>query len=59
MKQKPKFYHCGCCDHYHPDDFWGDCRDDERRFTLDQLEELYGADGWEETAMVPGEDFVS
>ena len=23
---------CGCCDHYHRSNFFGDCRDDDARF---------------------------
>ena len=23
---------CGCCEHHHREDFWGDCRNDEQRF---------------------------
>lgn len=30
---------CGCCGHYHPADWWGDCRDDSKRFTRDELEQ--------------------
>lgn len=36
--QTNKFIECGCCDHFHRADFWGDCRDDNERFTLDDLE---------------------
>lgn len=32
-----KFVECGCCDHFHPAEFGGDCRDDNNRFTLDEL----------------------
>jgi hypothetical protein len=27
-----KIYECGICDHYHPWDFKGDCRDDSNRY---------------------------
>jgi hypothetical protein len=37
---------CGCCDHYHPETFGGDCRDDSNRFTADELDERHGPDGW-------------
>jgi hypothetical protein len=37
---KHKFIECGCCGHYHPIDFWGDCRDDSNRFHIVQLEEM-------------------
>ncbi len=31
------YYECGICDHLHPIDFTGDCRDDSNRFTNDVL----------------------
>ena len=35
-KKRPKktltILECGCCGCYHPDDYFGDCRDDENRF---------------------------
>ena len=43
-----KFYRCACCDCYHPCWWDGDCRDDEHRFTPDQLDEKYGPFGWED-----------
>ena len=33
------YIECGCCGHYHRDDYFGECRDDAERFTLDQLPE--------------------
>jgi len=36
------FYECGICNCLHPCQFAGDCRDDENRFALDELEERYG-----------------
>ncbi len=45
---KPKFIECGCCRCMHPLNFSGDCRDDDNRFTLDQLDNKYGVLGWEE-----------
>ena len=48
MSELPKFVLCGCCYHYHPVDFWGDCRDNDNRFTEEELEEKYGLEsiGW-------------
>jgi hypothetical protein len=54
--QPPQFYDCGCCGHYHPVNWDGDCRDDENRFAADELDERYGSD-WEEVSQ-PG-DFDS
>jgi len=31
------FIECGCCGHYHREDFRGDCREDSERYTVDQL----------------------
>lgn len=45
---KPKFIECGCCGCMHPLNFSGECRDDDNRFTLDQLDVKYGVLGWEE-----------
>ncbi len=47
---RPQFYECGICDHLHPKVWDGDCRDDRNRFTLSDLEILYGSD-WEEVPM--------
>jgi hypothetical protein len=45
-----KFYECGICDHYHPIDWDGDCRDDDNRFSIGDLDEKFGS-GWEEVDM--------
>ena len=43
------FFECGQCGHYHSIDLPNDvdCRNDSTRFTLDQLEETYGQDGFD------------
>jgi len=46
--QPPQFYECGCCGHYHPVNWNGDCRDDANRFTWEDLDLKYGEDQWEE-----------
>lgn len=48
MTNLPEFFRCGCCDHFHSVNFWGDCRQDDQRFTEDDLEEKYGKEheGW-------------
>ncbi len=43
----PTFSECGCCGHFHPIGFTGDCRDDANRFTAEQLTARYGEDGWD------------
>lgn len=51
--QPLRFYECGCCEYLHPVAWDGDCRDDANRFSLDQLDDKYGYDGWEE--LFPGD----
>ena len=38
MKKK-KFIECGSCGCYHSSSFWGDCRDDDNRYALDEIPE--------------------
>jgi hypothetical protein len=46
----PKLYDCEiCCSGYHPDRFYGDCRQDLLR--IEEPDELFGRDGWIEIAM--------
>jgi hypothetical protein len=45
---KPRFFECPSCGHFHPAGFAGDCRDNKARFTRDALDDRYGEDGWEE-----------
>lgn len=52
----PKFYRCGICDHYHSIQWDGDCRQDDARFYMDQLDKQYGPLGWEEVPMPTWED---
>jgi ribosomal protein L37AE/L43A len=40
------FFLCDQCEHYHPEGFDGDCRDDDNRFTAEELDDTYGEDGW-------------
>lgn len=47
----PIFYECGICDHVHPWDWDGDCRDNANRFTRDQLDERFGPHGYELRSM--------
>lgn len=44
---KPRYYECGICDHVHPWDFDGDCRDDANRFTAEALDAKHGPHGYE------------
>ena len=45
------FYLCVICEHFHPVEWDGDCRDDNNRYTTDELDEKYGSDGWVEVPM--------
>lgn len=47
---KPVYYECEICGHIHPWDWDGDCRDNENRFTDDQLVQRHGHD-WELRSM--------
>lgn len=42
----PVFYECGCCGHYHNNDFFGDCREDSQRFSFQDLDAAFGIDKW-------------
>lgn len=44
----PVFVECGSCGQLHPTNFGGDCRDNDNRFTADELDGKYGAGKWEE-----------
>lgn len=45
---KPQFFQCDSCNHYHSTGWYGDCRDDDNRFTAGFLDKQYGPDGWTE-----------
>lgn len=54
-KHTPKFYACGICDHYHPATWDGDCRDDQNRWTVEQLDRAFGVIGWTEVDTPPSD----
>ena len=33
-----RYFECGSCGEFHREDYWGDCRNDEERFDIDELE---------------------
>lgn len=33
-----KYIKCGCCGFYHAEGFYGDCRNDDERFTREEIE---------------------
>lgn len=42
---------CGCCGHYHLNDLTGnlyndDCRNDDNRCDWQDLDDIFGEDGW-------------
>ena len=39
IKKDDHFVECGCCGNYHRDNFFGDCRDNEERFNLSEIED--------------------
>ena len=42
------YYECGICEHLHPWNWNGDCREDANRFTLEQVEGNTQIRTWEE-----------
>lgn len=51
------FYECGICDHLHPCQFMGDCRDDSNRFTDEDVETRFAAEGYEIVPMNEADDW--
>lgn len=47
------YYLCGICEHYHPAAWDGDCREDQNRYTEDELDRKHGS-GWIEVPMPDG-----
>jgi hypothetical protein len=43
-----RFYECGICDHLHPWDWDGDCRDDLNRFTGDEIPDDAQVSTWDD-----------
>ncbi len=39
IKSTDFFEECGCCGEYHRDTWFGDCRNDEERFNLEEIDE--------------------
>lgn len=48
---KPQFYECGICGCWHNVEWNGDCRQDDARFSPDDLDEKYGPLGWDSVDM--------
>lgn len=46
----PQYYECGGCGAYHDADFCGDCRQDDGRYSMAELDQRYGEAGWTEIA---------
>lgn len=51
----PRFYECAICGAMHFETFDGDCRQDDARFFVEQLDAHYDRDGWQEIDMPGGE----
>ena len=49
----PAFYTCAVCEHLHAVCWSGDCRDEGVRWTVDMLDDWYGAEGWREERLEP------
>lgn len=46
LRRLPAYFHCGICEHGHPLGFAGDCRDDDNRFTIFEMERAHGPNGF-------------
>ena len=46
--KETEFVLCGCCEHYHRTNYYGDCRNDDERYTFYELEDHYGQGEWVE-----------
>lgn len=53
---KATVYDCGICGGLHSDAWNGDCREDGASFTPEQLDEMFGSDGWVEVPMCDDEE---
>lgn len=42
-----RFLECGCCGWYHKEGYEGDCRDDDERYTLNDLDFFSATDDFE------------
>jgi hypothetical protein len=58
MDNKPTFYRCGICECFHPIAWNGDCREDDARFAMDELDEKHGPFGWDEVEMPELIDYI-
>lgn len=38
---------CGCCEHFHHEDYEGECRNNDERLTAAQLDSHFGSSGWQ------------
>jgi hypothetical protein len=47
ITEVPVYYECEICGHFHSVNWWGDCREDNARFTDEELDEKHGRNGWE------------
>lgn len=53
----PTYYECGICSCLHDARWDGDCRQDNARFNLEDLDALHGDNGWNEIAMEEVDDW--
>lgn len=51
------FYECGICECLHPAWFNGDCREDNNRFFVDELDEVLGAENWAAVSMSEADEW--
>lgn len=53
----PTYYDCGICGAMHDARWDGDCRQDNARFSLGDLDDMHGESGWNEIGMDEIEDW--
>lgn len=47
MSEKIVYDECGGCGHFHLPSFSGDCRDNDNRFSAEDLDLMHGEGGWD------------
>jgi len=51
-----RFFECGCCGCYHKEDYCGDCRNDDERYTLEEFEFFSATDDFEVVSLEEQKD---
>lgn len=54
-----RYLECGCCGWYHKEGYEGDCRNDDERYTLKELDFFSTTDDFEVVPLEQQEDISS